>query len=149
MDPPAFQQGQGIPVGFVDLGNLLHRHPPFPDGPGGSGRGVQGKTQITEFPGHVHHLHLVAVPDGEKHAALPLQPISGGQQPFVQRLVQGIRQPQHLAGGFHLGAEMGVDVRELFKGEDRHLHRHIGGRWVEPGAISQIPELLPQHAAGG
>ena len=58
------------------------------------------------------------------------QPEASGGEAFKEGFREGAADAQHLAGGFHLRAEDGVCVRELFKGEYRHLHGVVGRRAI-------------------
>ena len=59
---------------------------------------------------------------------------AGGQKSLEERFRHAFAKAQDFACGLHFRAEYGVGIAELFKGEDRHLYRHIGRRTVKPGA---------------
>ena len=65
---------------------------------------------------------------------------------FEQALLKGPAHAHHLAGGFHLGAERIVGVRELIEGEAGQLGDDIvQGRLKGSGRVGQ-PNLVQGHA---
>ena len=118
----------------------------------GAGGAVQLVAHALELPGDVHELRLVAVLHGEDAAgsgAGGLEGIARADQALEQGVVVVGGNAQHLAGGLHLRAELGVHAVQLFKAEHRHLDGHIGGVGVQAGAVAHIDELLAQAAAHG
>ena len=118
----------------------------------GAGGTVELIAHILQLPCNIHELRLVAVLHGEDAAAArtgSLEGIACTDQTLEQGIVVVGRNTQHLTGGLHLGAELGIHGVQLFKAEHRHLHRHIGGVGVQTGAVAHIRQLLAQAAAHG
>ena len=118
----------------------------------GAGGAIEFVAHILQLPCNIHELGLVAVLHGEDAAAARaggLKGIACTDQTLEQGIVVVGRNTQHLAGGLHLGAELGIHGVQLFKAEHRHLYRHIGGVGVQTGAVAHIRQLLAQAAAHG
>ena len=116
----------------------------------GAGGAIELVAHALELPGDVHELRLVAVLHGEDAAgsgAGRLEGVARTDQALEQGVVEVGRDAQHLAGGLHLRAELGIDAVQLLKAEDGHLDRHIGGVGVQAGAVAHVGELLAQAAA--
>ena len=127
MNLSAFDQLDGIVV--VVLMDLIHRDrldARLGKHLGGTLGGVKGKAQIRVFLGGFRDLVFIGIPDSNKHAAILLHFIAGGDQALIESLLQCAGNPQHLAGRLHLRSQMGIHVDQLLKGEHRHLDGHIG-----------------------
>ena len=124
----------------------LHRHPRLPQDGGGSLGGVKAEAQLYELLGDVCDFRLIRVPDGNEHPTLFIQLVARRHKALEQRLLHGVGDTQNLPGRFHLRTKLGVQVRQLFKGEDRDLYRVVGGHFVQPGPVSHVRELFPQHS---
>ena len=150
VDLPRFQQLHH-PAVPAQLAHHLHLGPQAGDLGGGALGGVEAEAQLQKPPGHIHDLRLVPLVDGDEHPAVAVlfHMVSGGDQALEKGLPQVLPHPQHLPGGLHFRAECGVGVGDLFKGEDRHLHRHVGRAAVQPRAVTQVFEALPHHDPGG
>ena len=124
------------------------------DGLGGAGGGIELQPQLTHLPGQAADLVIVAVLHADQDAAAGQlmgggQLHAGGGEALEHGFRQGLAQPQHLAGGFHLRPQDGVGVSQLLEGEHRHLHGVVRRRAVQSGAVAQVRQLLPQHDARG
>ena len=149
MNLSAFDQLDGIVV--VVLMDLIHRNrldARLGKHLGGSFGCVKDKAQIRVFLGGFRDLVFIGIPDSDKHAAILLHFIAGGDQALIEGLLQRAGNPQHLAGRLHLRSQMGIHVDQLLKGEHRHLDGHIGGFLIKAGAVSHILQLFAQHRPG-
>ena len=150
VDLSAFQQGEDVVFRrFVKLIHLLRFHARVPQNPRRALCCVKGETQLRKAAHRVRNLPLVAVPDGHEQAAAPLHPITCRDQAFVERFLARFADAEHLARGFHLRVEQHVHIRQLFKGEHRHLHRHVRRRFVKPRVAAHGAQLFAQHRARG
>ena len=71
-----------------------------------------------EFPRDIHELRLVAVLHGEDAAggrAGGLEGVARADEALEQGIVVVGGNAQHLAGGLHLRAELGIHAVQLFK----------------------------------
>ena len=122
----------------------------FLQGVPGAGGGVQLDAQLLKAPGDGDNLPLVLVLDRDDNPSAPLRrPETGALEGLQQRLGEGLRQAQHLAGGLHLRTQADVHIGELFKGEHRRLHREIVRLLIDARTVLQILQLLSQHHPGG
>ena len=112
---------------------------------GRAGGREQAEAQLRKLAGHVRRLGLVLVAHGQKQAALMAHLVPGSYQTLVDGLLQVGAQAQHLAGGLHLRAQVGIHVRQLLKGEAGHLHRVVGALAVQSGTVAHVADLLAQH----
>ncbi len=150
VDLPRFQQLKHAVV-LPQLTHNLHIRAKAGDFIGRALGSIELIAQVHQLAGNMHHLRLVPAVDGDEDAApaLRLHPIARGNQPFKQGFLQILSKAQHLPGGFHLRRKGGVCVSELFKGENRHLHSHIGRRFIKSRAVSKGAQGLPGHHPGG
>ena len=118
---------------------------------GGAFRCVELVAHLVQLPGDIHDLRLIPVVHGDQHAAaaLLLHLVAGGDQALEQGLLHVLAQAQHLAGGLHLWGEGRIGVGDFFKGEHRHLHRHIRRLLIEPGSVAQGSQRLSHHDPSG
>ena len=72
-----------------------------------------------------------------------------GDEPLEERFFERLADAEHFARRLHLGAELRVDVVELFKAEHGDLDGDVGRIGIEAGAVTEIFELLPHHDLGG
>ena len=147
------QQAQGL-VALVQAVHIGDGDAQGGDDIGGVAGGVQPQAHVVQLFGQHHqvaglpHIHA----DEHAHLAVPpggLDPDARGGEALEQRLVHGLAQTQHLAGGLHLGPQVGIDVVELFKGKDRHLDGAVGRHGIQAGAVAQILQRSAQHHPAG
>jgi len=107
------------------LGDLVHdiyRNTCGADGTPGASCRNQGKPQFVQLPSDIDGLRPVGRLDADEHLARCRQPRAGGELRLDEGFAEAAPDAHHLAGGFHLGTEDGIDAGELDEGEHRFLH---------------------------
>ena len=146
-----------------ELRDLLGRLQPVDDGDvdaevgddlRGPRRCVQRAAEVGELLGDGDDLELVLIVDGEVDAHGTI--VRGmahlearRDEALEERLLNGLADAEHFARRLHLGAELRVDVVELFKAEHGDLDGNVRRIGIEAGAVTEILELLPHHDLGG
>ena len=137
----AFKQRNGVDRAFVNLIDNLHGEAELCKHACGARRGVKREAHFVEFLRNLADLFLIAVADGDEHAALFVHLAAGGDETLIERLLKVVADAEHFAGGFHFRAKLGIDIRELLEGEDRHLDGRIRRSRIEARAVAEIGEL--------
>ena len=135
----ALDHVQNVGVGLGDTVDPLALDASLREGVAGAGGGIDLHAHLLEAPGDAYHLGLVLVLHGDNDPAAALGHLqTGALEGLQQGLGIGLGQTQHLAGGLHLGAQAGVHIGELLKGEHGGLDGEIAGLAVQAGAIAQV-----------
>ena len=72
-----------------------------------------------------------------------------GDEPLEERLFERLADAEHFARRLHFGAELRVDVVELFEAEDGHLDGDVGRIGIEPRAVAEVAQAGAHHDLGG
>ena len=145
----AFHQPHDL-VAFAGICHRRDRHPHLGNCRGGAAGGIQRKAKVVKALCQREHLLVIGGLDTDEHPGraarqVARQLVPGRPQPFKQRFGHCFANTQHFAGRFHLRPQHKVGVAELFKREHRHLNRTIGRHRVQPRAVPQGSERVPQH----
>ena len=116
----------------------------------GAGGAIELVAHALELPGDIHKLRLIAVfhrEDAAGSRAGGLKGIARANEALEQGIVVVGGNAQHLAGGLHLRAKLGVHAVQFLKTEHRYLDGHIGRVGVQTGTVAHIGQFLTQAAA--
>ena len=105
----------GTPLGGLKY--KLGRNPSGGQGPLGAPCGDELEPDLVELVGDLYGQGLVGVLDAHKGSAARRQAAYSGDLGLGEGPFEGGVDAHHLAGGFHLRAEDGIDPRELDKGK--------------------------------
>ena len=72
-----------------------------------------------------------------------------GDEPLEERFFERLADAEHFARRLHFGAELRVDVVELFEAEDGHLDGDVGRIGIEPRAVAEVAQTGADHDLGG
>ena len=146
-----------------ELRDLLGRLQPVDDGDvdaevgddlRGARRCVQRAAEVGELLGDGDDLELILIVDGEVDAhGLIVRGMAHlearGDEPLEERLFERLADAEHFARRLHFGAELRVDVVELFEAEDGHLDGDVGRIGIEPRAVAEVAQTGADHDLGG
>ena len=146
-----------------ELRDLLGRFQPVDDGDvdaevgddlRGARRCIQRAAEVGELLGDGDDLELILIVDGEVDAhRLVVRGMAHlearGDEPFEERLFERFADAEHFARRLHFGAELRVDVVELFKAENGHLDGDVRRIGIEPRAVAEVAQAGADHDLGG